>query len=59
MKGQQKVLTEPDEWLKALAITLDIQSAAGHSASGRSTPWWTVQPALGVSKPKFSVFNPC
>jgi hypothetical protein len=58
MKEKQKVLVKPAKWLKTLAITLDIQSAARHSESGRSTPWWAAQPCVGGFKPTLGITNP-
>jgi hypothetical protein len=53
----EKVLVEPTKWLKTLATTLNIQSAACHPASGRSTPWWAVQPRVGRFKPTLGITN--
>jgi hypothetical protein len=49
MKEQQKVLVEPTKWLKTLATTLDIQSAARHSRIR------SFNPALGVSNPRWAL----
>jgi len=47
----ENILLKPAEWLRTLTTTLDIQSAARHPASGRSTPWWAVQCRVGCFKP--------
>jgi len=55
--NNENVLPELAEWLKTLATTLDVQSAARHLTSSLSSPWWAVQLRVGRFKLWWVVLN--